>query len=71
VYTTSNHRDWQWRQECTESTWSGRNRETSNRPQDGGRFCLAEKNIKKNLEYSRNSITFELQTLKNQNNEQD
>jgi hypothetical protein len=37
----------------------------------GGRFCLAEKNIIKDLEYSRINITFELQTLKNQNNEQD
>jgi hypothetical protein len=34
-------------------------------------FVWQKKNITKNLEYSRNSITFELQTLKNQNNEQD
>jgi hypothetical protein len=59
VYTTSNHRGWQWRQECTVDIWNGKNRETNNRPQDGGRFCLAEKNILKDLEYSRINITFE------------
>ena len=36
----------------------------------GGRFCLAEKNIIKNLEYSSECITFELQTLKTDNNGQ-
>ena len=34
-------------------------------------FVWQKKNILKDLEYSRINITFELQTLKNQNNEQD
>jgi hypothetical protein len=47
VYTTLDHKDWQWQQECTVGTWREKNRETSNRPQDGGRFCLAEKKYHK------------------------